>query len=160
MRQFRNPLKSRLYQELNSTFVSLESFADLLQDKCVRVTRFKSVEALMLRLLLRTASKWNKLTSLTYLFSSVLQRHLSSSVFTHKPLNWCFSEQSVCSFTHYVVMVRQVHGFFQSDLHTVRYSAVFFKFQYLIFSLMSSSICLRLLPRLPFPSVLLQSFFQ
>jgi len=35
MRHIRNPLESRLYHELHSSFVSLESFADLLKDKCM-----------------------------------------------------------------------------------------------------------------------------
>jgi hypothetical protein len=49
---------------------------------------------------------------------------------------------------NHVICQQQVHGLFQSES-----SASFFNFQHLLIFLSSSGICLRLLPRLPVPSI-------
>jgi hypothetical protein len=54
----------------------------------------------------------------------------------------------------HVVLTQSVLREVRSLFHRVRYSASSFKFQYIVFSLMSSSGCLRFLPRLPVTSVL------
>ena len=62
---------------------------------------------------------------------------------------------SIHSFIHFhsfitLLVLRQVHiCLFQREFSTVQSSASSFNFQYPLFSLMSSSSCLRLFPRLP-----------
>ena len=63
------------------------------------------------------------------------------------------------SFIHYVLPLRQVHTHFHNEFSLrVRSTVSSFKFQYPIFSLRSSSSCLRLLPHLPFLPFSLLSF--
>jgi hypothetical protein len=73
---------------------------------------------------------------------------------------WKSRTSFIYSFSHYIVCLAkgQYNSLFQSESSRVRASASSFNFQYLLFSFVSSSSCLCLLPRLPVHSILPSTF--